>query len=79
MVRVIPAQIVFDMHDRHGLPLDATFAVLYSRKMLCNLRELTAICVERGWNRRRAESRIRDAWNDVYPTDRSAFVRWANG
>ena len=79
MVRVIPAQIVFDMHDRHGLPFDAAFAVLRARKSVCSLRDLEAICVARGWNKERAESRIRDAWNDVYPTDRDAFVRWANG
>ena len=72
----VPAQTVFDLYDRHGIPFVMVFAAMESKHAICNLIELVEIAVSRGWNRVRAETHIRDAWRDAYPTNREAFHEW---
>jgi len=79
MVTIVPAAIVFDMHDTHGIPIEITFIAMEKKRAICNLRELVAIAVGHGWNRGRAEQRINTAWRDAYPHTKAAFKEWCNG
>ena len=75
-IKIVPAQTVFDIHDRSGTPFEVTFAVMADRHILCNLRDLLQICVSRGWNAKRAKLRIENAWKDAYQNTQEAYRKW---
>jgi len=76
MVLDVPAQMVFDWHDRDGIPFERSFEIMAENKAICNLRKLLSIAVNRGWRKEEAKRRIDEAWRKAYPTNKEAFRAW---
>jgi alanyl-tRNA synthetase len=68
-VRIIPAQVVFTMHDRYGITFDLTFEMMKERRWICDAVELFRLCVDHKWNKEQTWKKIQHAFRDSYGTE----------